>query len=293
MRKLYPTQNHPSYYRKQDIVYPVVSRRSGGVSIGINLSPSKKCNFACAYCQVSCQRLLEKAVLSNVSPRIDLEKLGREIEETVRLVLSGEIFAEERFRETPAEKRVLRDFAFSGDGEPTLSPQFLDAVRLVAQKRDEMANSSVKLILITNSTTFRTPQTIRGCDELIKDNGEIWAKFDGLNDVVYRNVNRSSIPFDMIIDNLIFASSRWPIKIQTMFLRNAGSVPTGAEISSYVKILNRIVAKGGNIVGLQLYTVARPPIESTISALNQVEMDAITDEIRRGTGLPTEVFYSR
>ena len=293
MIKLFPTQNHPSFYRKQDIVYPVVSRRSGGVSIGINLSPSKKCNFACTYCQVNCHRLLEEADLSKVSPKIDLDKLDKEVDETVKAVLSGEIFSEERFRETPSEKRVLRDFAFSGDGEPTLSPQFHDAVRLVARKRDDLLHQSVKLVLITNSTTFRNPQTIIGCDELIKRNGEIWAKFDGLNDDVYHNVNRSSIPFGTIIDNLIFASSRWPIKIQTMFLRDAGTIPSHEEITSYIEILDRIVSKGGKIVGLQLYTVARPPMESNISALNQFEMDAIADEVRQGTGLSTEVFYSR
>ena len=291
--KLSPTQNHPSFYRKQDIVYPVVSRRSGGVSIGINLSPSKKCNFACTYCQVNYHRLLEKAVLSTVSPKIDLDKLNKEVEETVKAVLSGEIFSEERFRETPFEQRVLRDFAFSGDGEPTLSPQFPDAVRLVAQKRDDLLHESVKLVLITNSTTFRNPQTIRGCDEIIERNGEIWAKFDGLNANVYHSINRSSIPFEMIIDNLIFASSRWPIKIQTMFLRNDKTIPSREDIASYIEILNRIASKGGNITGLQLYTVARPPVESNISALNQVEMDAIAEEVRKGTCLSTEVFYSR
>lgn len=293
MTKLFPTQNHPSFYRGQSIVYPVVSRRSGGVSIGINLSPSKRCNFACTYCQVNCQRLAERDILSQVPPEVDFKILNFEVKETVKAVLTGEIFSVERFRETPAEKRSLRDFAFSGDGEPTLSPQFAQAVRLVAKLRDELVGKSVKLVLITNATTLRSPATIEGCDALTEQNGEIWAKFDGLNEEVYRKINRSSIPYAMIVDNLTFAANRWPIKIQTMFLRNGSAVPTPKEIASYVGTLEQIASSGGNIAGLQLYTVARPPVESDVSALNQAELDSIADIVRRKTGLSTEVFYSR
>lgn len=293
MTNLYPTQNHPSSFHSQSIVYPVVSRRSGGVSIGINLSPSKKCNFACIYCQVNCQRFIEKEFLSKLSSDVDLEKLRSEVEQTVKVVLSGELFSEERFQETPPAKRILRDFAFSGDGEPTLSPQFPEAVRLVARLRDELSSESVKLVLITNATTFRSKKTIEGCDSLIERNGEIWAKLDGLNEDIYHKLNRSSVPFKLIVDNLVFATSRWPVKIQTMFLRFGEVIPTKNDISSYIGTLERIVSSGGEIAGLQLYTVARPPVESNVSALSRIEMDDIANEIRQRTGLPTEVFYSR
>ena len=293
MTKLYPTQNHPSSFHNQSIVYPVVSRRSGGVSIGINLSPSKKCNFACVYCQVNCQRLAEKKILSQLSSEIDLNILRTEIEKTVKVVLSGDLFTEERFHDTPKEKQVLHDFAFSGDGEPTLSPNFLEAVQLVAHLRDSLVSKSVKLVLITNSTTFRTPKTIEGCDALIEKNGEIWAKLDGLNEKIYHKINRSSVPFAEILDNLMFAASRWPIKIQTMLLRYENSPPSGEDIDSYIRILDKIISSGGKIASLQLYTVARPPIESNVSALNRHEMNAFAEIIRHQTGLLTEVYYSR
>ncbi len=35
------------------LVYPVVSRRSGGLSLGVNLFPEAKlCSFDCPYCEV-------------------------------------------------------------------------------------------------------------------------------------------------------------------------------------------------------------------------------------------------
>ncbi len=293
MTHLYPTQNHPSCFHLQKIVYPVVSRRSGGVSIGINLSPSKRCNFACIYCQVHCERLLEKEVLAKLSPEVDFKKLEFEIRQTVETVLSGRLFSEDRFRETSSDKRTLRDFAFSGDGEPTLSPQFGGAVRLVARLRDELAPHCVKLVLITNATTFQNPETIDGCDALIERNGEIWAKLDGGTEEIYRKMNRSHVRFSVILDNLRFAASRWPIKIQTMFLRYGEIPPSSSDVASYIAALEQIRSNGGNISSLQLYTVARPPIESNVSALRNDEMDAIADEIRNKTGLKTEVFYSR
>ena len=45
-------QLHPRTFQTNRFVYPVLSRRAGGISIGVNLSPSKACNFNCVYCQV-------------------------------------------------------------------------------------------------------------------------------------------------------------------------------------------------------------------------------------------------
>src|SRR5665213_1458021 len=44
---------HPRSYHDNKFVYPVLSRRSRGISIGINLNPDKVCNFDCIYCQVN------------------------------------------------------------------------------------------------------------------------------------------------------------------------------------------------------------------------------------------------
>lgn len=293
MTKLYPTQNHPSSYHRQNIVYPVVSRRSGGVSIGINLSPSKRCNFACVYCQVQYQRYRDGKFLNSLPSDVDLKKLQIEIRNTVEVVQSGRLFDEERFRDTLPEKRKLHDFAFSGDGEPTLSPQFADAVEIVANLKESLTPESVKLVLITNATNMRAKETIRGCDILKENNGEIWAKLDAGTDDLYQKMNRSAIPFENILDNIVFAASRWPVKIQTMLLRYGQNPPSRNDIDSYIKTVRKIKEKGGKITGLQLYTVARPPAESNVFPLSDEQMDLAAEEIGDKTGLKTTVFYSR
>ena len=54
--------DHPRQFQEFQFVYPVVSRRSHGISIGLNTNPNKACNFDCVYCQVD--RSAAPAVLS-------------------------------------------------------------------------------------------------------------------------------------------------------------------------------------------------------------------------------------
>src|SRR5258705_7098469 len=98
-------------------VYPVLSRRSGGISIGVNLNPDKVCNFDCIYCQVDRRSEAETKFVGT-------EQLLAEIDHMLGLVSGGELFHEEPFRDVPSELRRLNDIAFSGDGEPTTYRNF-------------------------------------------------------------------------------------------------------------------------------------------------------------------------
>ncbi|MBO7680909.1 MAG: radical SAM protein [Thermoguttaceae bacterium] len=289
----YPTRNHPSSFHQQTIVYPVISRRSRGISIGINVSPTKRCTFGCVYCQIHVDRTKNAKELALLSPTIDLGQLRRELLATVDSAVSGRLFEEERFRATRPDYRRLNDFAFSGDGEPTLAPQFPEAVDILRSIRRELALPQVKLILITNSTTLREERTIAGCDALTAENGEIWAKLDGGTEADYQAMNRSKVPFSTILENLRFASRRWPVKLQTMLLRLRGQAPDDRWIDSYCAAVRRILDAGGTFRSIQLYTVARPPAQSCCEALGDAEMDAYAARIAEKTSLPTEVFYSK
>ena len=104
--------DHDRRFEANRFVYPVVSRRSGGVSIGINLNPSKVCNFGCIYCQVD--REVQSETLF-----VDTDQLLHELDQMLALVISGDLFRSEKFRDTPTLMRHLADVAFSVDGEPT------------------------------------------------------------------------------------------------------------------------------------------------------------------------------
>src|SRR5213595_2559443 len=101
-------RDHRRTFQENLYVYAVVSRRSKGVSIGINLNPDKVCNFDCVYCQVD--RTTPPLVRD-----VEVPRLRAELEDMLDLIASGELFATDRFQAaTPAQRR-LNDIAFSGD----------------------------------------------------------------------------------------------------------------------------------------------------------------------------------
>jgi len=123
---------HDRVWQSNRYVYPVVSRRSKGISIGVNLNPDKVCNFDCIYCSVDRRK-------SNTPPPawavrdIDLDVLRAELVAMLETVRSGAIYRFDPFDKIPAELRRVNDVAFSGDGEPTSCPNFMGACKVAAE----------------------------------------------------------------------------------------------------------------------------------------------------------------
>jgi wyosine [tRNA(Phe)-imidazoG37] synthetase (radical SAM superfamily) len=207
------------------------------------------------------------------------------------LVASGELFEIERFRDTPPGSRRLNDIAFSGDGEPTTCPDFLPIVEGVAQIRKHRGLDAVKLVLITNASRFHHPPVRQALEVLDRHNGEIWAKLEAGTEAYYREVERTTIPLERILENIAGAAQVRPLVIQAMFLKMHGEPPTSGELDAFCDRLNEIQKAGGRIKLVQVYTVAREPAERWVSALSNKEVDAIVDNVKRQTGLPAEAFY--
>jgi len=278
---------HSRSFRTNRYVYPVLSRRSRGISIGVNLNLDKQCDFDCVYCQVG---RAERGATE--SQPLDVAQLADELDRTIELVTSGRLFEGPAFRDTPESLRRLNDIALSGDGEPTLHPDFSRAVAACAEARRRHGLDDVKLVLITNASMFHDDAVRRALDVLRDHNGEIWAKLDAGTEEYYRGVNRSAVPYQRILDNLTEAARRQPIVVQTLFARLAGQGPSEGELAAYGERLRRIVAAGGRIARVQIHTVARRPAEPWVTALADEEIDAIGDRLRRETGLPVETFHA-
>jgi len=264
-------------------VYPVVSRRAGGVSIGVNLNPDKICNFDCVYCQVDRRELPGRVF-------VELDRLRDELHEAIRLVRQGELFSTEKFAETPLPLRRLRDIAFSGDGEPTTFTNFEQICQLAADVRHSEGLDDIKLVLITNASMFHRPGVQRGLAILDAHGGEIWAKLDAGTEEYFQRVARTSIPFRRILDNITEAARVRPLVIQSLFMRLHEQAPPPEEIAAYCERLKEIVQAGGRIKLVQIYSVARPPAESFVSALSAQELEAIAAQVHSSTGLTTAVY---
>ncbi|MDZ4781915.1 MAG: radical SAM protein [Planctomycetia bacterium] len=275
---------HERTFETNRFVYPVVSRRSRGVSIGVNLNPDKICNFDCIYCQVD-------RVEKSETRFVELPGLLRELDEMLGLVKSGELFQTSKFRDTPEHLRRLNDIAFSGDGEPTTYRNFDEIIAACAALKRKHGLDSVKMVLITNASMFHRPAVQRGLELLDANQGEIWAKLDAGTAEYYHLIDRTTIPFQQVLDNIAAAARVRPLVIQSLFMRVNDVSPTEAEIDTYCDRLNEFKIAGGEIKLVQVYTIARRPTESYVTPLANEEVDAIAGKVREITGLKAECFY--
>ena len=275
---------HERSFETNRFVYPVLSRRSEGISVGVNLNPDKVCNFDCIYCQVD-------RTTQSTTRFVETEQLLQELEATLRLVTSGEIFEHPKFRDTPRHLRRLNDVAFSGDGEPTTYQNFDELMQACADLKRRLSLDQVKMVLITNASMFHRPHVERGLAILDQNNGEIWAKLEAGTAEYFKLIDRTPIPFDQILRNITAAAKVRPLVIQALLMRVHGEPPSQHELEAFCDRLSEITAAGGKLKLIQVYTVARPPAESFVTPLADTEVDAITNLVITRTGLAAKSFY--
>jgi wyosine [tRNA(Phe)-imidazoG37] synthetase (radical SAM superfamily) len=274
---------HSRSWQTNRYVYPVISRRSDGLSIGVNLNPDKVCNFDCIYCCVD--RTVPPAVR-----KVDMKLLEAELKYMIDLAGSGEIWSVSPFDQTEPRLRRINDVAFSGDGEPTSFQQFEEVCRLSACLLQQACLPEVKLVVITNATLFHQARVKRALEFLDHHNGEIWAKLDAGTEAYYRLVERTSIPLQRVLDNILDAGRVRPIVIQSLFMNVRAAPPSDREIDAYVNRLRDLVAGGCKIKLVQVYTVARTTAEAYVTPLEPLRLDDIATRVR-AIGLPVETYY--
>lgn len=276
-------RDHSRNFAEFTFVYPVISRRSAGLSIGVNLNPDKRCNFDCVYCEV------DRSSPGSVR-RIDPARMREELVAMIRGAKDGSLAELERYREVPELTRVIRDIAFSGDGEPTMIPNFAECVDVVADTKRAEGLDRTKIVLITDAAGLDKRDVRRGLEIMDANQGEIWGKLDAGTEAYYRRVNRSHVRFDRILKNLHSTAVARPIVIQSLFLRVRGEVMSAAELDAYCTRINGIVLDGGQIKEVHAYTVARPTPEPWATKLRPAELEAIAARIRERTGLQVSCY---
>jgi wyosine [tRNA(Phe)-imidazoG37] synthetase (radical SAM superfamily) len=277
-------RQHSRRFEDFKYVYPVLSRRSHGISIGLNVNPDKACNFDCIYCQVD--RTTESAV-----KKFDLPIAEQELRDMLEMVRSGEIGQHPPFNSVPAELLRLNDIALSGDAEPTTLPNFAETIQTVARVKPPAA----KIVLITDAGGLDRPDVKLGLEIMDANNGEVWAKLDAGTEEYFKLINRTKIPFPRILKNISEAAKIRPIIIQSLFLKIRDVGPSTEEITAFCQRLREI----GNIKLVQVYTVARKamtvvdgvPAWQFVSALSNEEVDAIAVRAKNEAGVNSESFY--
>jgi len=262
-------------------VYPVVSRRARGVSIGINLNTDNACNWRCVYCQVP-------GLVRGAAPQVDLAQLESEL----RTMLAQACDAAWMERHVPEGARRLNDVALSGNGESTTSLQFeavLEIISTVLAERQLLGK--LKVVLITNGSLVAQPRVQRGLTRLAELGGEAWFKLDSATDEGRRRLNDTRIDDERVLESLVTCAGLAPTWVQTMALDFDGPTLAGDEERSYVELLRLARERGARLRGVLLYGFARAshqPEASRLRALAPAELEALGQRIEQATGLAVQ-----
>ncbi len=288
---MHSTEDHRGDREAGRLVYPVVSRRSGGLSLGINLFPEAKvCAFDCPYCEVF--------IPHGTSAGFSIKSLAGELA----------LFLDRGYPEDWAAESV-RDICLSGNGEPTDSPLLGQALALCASLRRSSPRilGGSSLVVITNSTGFLDPGISSLLERYSRDESlVVWAKLDAGNEELFRlmsglggaapgTVSEEGTDFSLetVAAGLLSFARRRPVVIQTMLCEVEGRRPSEADLSDYAALLSRLVAGGARVDAVHLYTLARPSPGDRCAALSDDALARHAARVRSSTGLPVRAFGSR
>lgn len=269
-------------YLGHRLVYLTISPRARGLSMGVNLNPDRRCNFDCVYCEVDRRRPAPDATM-------DMHLLAQELESTLALVNSGKLRDRLPYARVPAELLQLRHVAISGDGEPTLCPQFLAAMETVVHVRAVAPAGFFKTVLITNASNLQGPGVQEGIS-LLTGADEIWAKLDAGTQQYMNAVNKPEVPLEVILANILHLARQRPVIIQSLFPSVRGSAPGENEIEQYALRLKELAAAGAQIPLVQIYSATRPTTNRDCGHLPLRTLSRIAQAVRGATGLRVEVF---
>ncbi len=265
--------NHDRDSAGMTYVYPVVSRRAGGVSVGVNLNPNNACNWRCVYCQVP-------ELSFGKGPVIDLELLESELRRMLEDIVQGAFMQ----RAVPEGARRLNDVALSGNGEPTSSPQFAETVELIGRVLEDFELlRKIRIVLITNGSMMGKPTVQAAVRRLAELGGEVWFKLDSATAEGARRINTHAVPPDEHLAKLAAAAELCPTWVQTCVFAWNGEPPNDTETDAYVDAVAGLPERGVPLEGVLLYTLARPSLQPEAPELSPVPeawMEAFAERLR-------------
>lgn len=273
MSKTLTTTNHDRDIAGLKYVYPVISRRAGGLSIGINFNPNNACNWRCIYCQVP-------ELQRGNAPAMDFALLEQELRFFLDYVQHGSFF--EQFN-VDIHQRVIKDIAISGNGEPTSLKDFDKAVRLLGKIATESGIfPASKFVLISNGSLLHQTTVQAGLTELARCQGELWFKLDSATEQGRKLINNTGQNQQKLLEHIKIAASLCSTKLQTCMLRY-GQAWSDSEKQAYLALLKGLRASGIELQQIMLYSIARQSFQPEAGKLEKVsleEMNAFAADIK-------------
>lgn len=269
--------SHERLSRYRRFVYPVISRRSAGLSLGINLNPDKKCNFHCVYCQVD-----RKEKIRDMA--VDFQQIRDELVEWLNgMKAEGGTYQGHR----------LKDISIAGDGEPTMVPELPELIREMIQLKQDFHLKDTKLVLFSNGIGLNRSDLQTVFPDFFQSDGEIWFKMDYWNEQSLKQINRTAATFDHLLSNLLLLSKQYPIVLQSCFFSWDGQPFSLEYYEKYVSLLKDLKRQGAQFKLIQAYTLARQPTDSRAVPWSNDEMDNLAQYLQEELIVPVETYYEK
>lgn len=254
-------------------VYPVISRRARGVSIGINFNTNNACNWRCVYCQVP-------DLVRGTAPELDFFVLERELRFFLEQVVQGEFYNQFNVSE---EQCNIKDIAISGNGEPTSLKNFDRAVKLIGDIATEMQIlPGCDFVLITNGSLMHLGRVQSGLKIFNDYQGQVWFKLDSATEKGRAQINDCKQSTEKMLENLKISSALCETSLQTCMLGFL-DVCEEAERKAYFELLKKIKQSPTNIKKVMLYSVARPSLQPEAKLIHRIsseQMNPFAEKLR-------------
>lgn len=249
---------------QKGIIYGPIHSRRLGRSLGINLSPAtqKLCSFNCIYCHYGWTRRLA----ADFEPFRDDLPSREEVRTAVEEALQS--------------ASEIDYITFSGNGEPSLHPDFSDIVDDVILLRNTH-RPKVKTGLLSNSSGLVHERVKTAASKIDFP----MFKLDAGTEETFTAINRPAkgIEFGAVVDNLVSMSD---ILIQSVLVNGNPSNVSDDELDAYFGLLRLIKPRE-----VHIYSIDRPVPKMDIRLVSPEELERIADEGRERTGIPIIAFY--
>ena len=243
------------------IIYGPIHSRRLGRSLGINLLPvnQKICNFDCIYCQYGSTPDTAMVVKHGILPGFD------DVMTAVEKAL--------------IKPRTLDYLTFSGNGEPTIHPNFPEIVVAVKKLKDQF-RPELKLGILSNSSKVMQ-------SEIIKALGLMDApmmKLDAGDEDTFKRINKpiGNINFQDILSGLKEVPN---LMVQSMLLDGDITNIRGEAYHAWVSALVTLAP-----VKTHIYSIARPTANMNLRPVPMEKLKAIADVLCYDYGLDVEAF---
>lgn len=237
---------------------PITSRRLGK-SLGINLMPEigKICSFDCIYCE--CGWNPEKKNIGRLPKKEVFEKT-----------------LEERLQELKGTDEEPDSITFSGNGEPTLHPDFVEIIDITIRLRDKYIPNA-KISVLTNGTMLHKKEIFDAISKV--DNNII--KIDGGTYNTIRTINKPNVDFDLEKYIELLQQYKGELVVQTCFLRGEHNGvridnTNEKELKLWYEHIKKIAPRK-----TMIYAIERETPEKNLEKISLKELEMIAEPLRQ------------